>query len=89
MAHTSQDRWCNLVGRDFESESLGFEGDYNVWIRAARNHSNYLCNCLDREESVRTVGRSGRSKPSTSLASMCNLNRFEKRCHFRFERRFK
>jgi len=52
MAHTSREGWSKLVRRDFESENLGFEGDDNVWIRTDRNHSDYLCDRLDRTKSV-------------------------------------
>ena len=53
IEHTSRYGWCKLARRDSEPEGLGFEGGYDVWIRADRNDSHYLCDCLDRKESVR------------------------------------
>jgi hypothetical protein len=34
-------------------KTLGSKENDNVWIRANWNHRNYLCDCLDRKESVR------------------------------------
>ena len=39
--------------RDSKSENLGLGGGENVWIRADRNHSDYLFDRLGHKQSVR------------------------------------
>jgi hypothetical protein len=38
--------------RDSESEGFGFGGDYNVWIRADRDHRDHLLDRLGYQQSV-------------------------------------